>query len=138
LRNFIEEQIQHKCSSYDEIYKNYYLDASDRAIQLKKDKEERKTNLKTPITLMFVDKVANVLTKAKGSFTVTDLFSEDRGEDGDQITNEMLELMDKVLKEAKTKHTMNDIIKDLSCIGQGIVKISYKDSAKKSSYIDFK
>lgn len=138
LRNFIEEQIQHKCASYDEIYKNYYLDSSDRAIQLRKDKEEWKTNLKTPITLMFVDKVANVLTKAKGTFTVTDLFSEDRGEDGDQITTEMLDLMDKSLKEPKTKHTLNDIIKDLSCIWQGIVKITYKDSVKKSSYIDFK
>lgn len=137
LRSFIIEQINFKCKNYNEIYKNYYLDTSDRAIQLRKDQEEWKTNIKTPLTLMFVDKVANVLLKAKGSFIVTDLFSEDRGEDGDALTSDMLNVMDFTLKWEKTKNTFRDILKDQSCVGEAIVKITYKKSIKKSSYTNF-
>lgn len=78
LRTFVDEQIKHRCNSFDEIYKNYFMDTSDRAIALKKDKEDWRTNIKTPLTLMFVDKATNTILKVNGRFVVTDLFADKR------------------------------------------------------------
>lgn len=137
LKSFIQEQIKHVSASYDKLYKNYFLDASDRAIALKKDDEERRTNIKTPMTLMFVDKIANVLIKMGGRFVVTDLDSEKRGDDSEDIIDEMMELVDTVMKEESNKDTLDDMIKDMALLGIGTGKISYIQKEETASYIDY-
>lgn len=137
LKNFISEQVRTVNESYLQIHKNYSLDTSDRALELKRDDEERRTNIKTPMTLMFVDKVINVIKKIGGRFTITDLFSDTRGEDSEQIIEEMLELVDRVLKEEKVKNTLNDVMTDAALLGPGILKVSYEKEEKVAEYLDF-
>ena len=56
-----------------EMYKNYFMYSNDRKAQLEKDKETRRSNLKSPLTHMFVNGIYNMLQDADIRFTCVDI-----------------------------------------------------------------
>lgn len=57
---------------YNEMYKNYYMWTKDRETELLKTKQEWKTNIRAPITHMFVNGMFNLLLQADLNFTAID------------------------------------------------------------------
>lgn len=54
------------------MYKNYYMWTKDRETELLKTKQEWKTNIRAPITHMFVNGMFNLLLQADLNFTAID------------------------------------------------------------------
>jgi len=55
-----------------EMYQNYYMWTQTRKAQLKKDKEEWRTNLKSPLTHMFTSGIYNMMLDSDIRFVCID------------------------------------------------------------------
>lgn len=126
LKIFVLHEITLKNTYIINILKNYYMYTNDRRMELLKDDEERRSNLKSPLTNMFVSKVANAVKGMDMRFVATDNFIERRTEAEKRVASEMLDIMDYVWKNPISHNSFKDAIDDAVLFWWGIYKISYK------------
>lgn len=133
LEIFIKTEIETKNVYLDEMNKAYLMYSGDRYLQLLKDKETWRSNIKTPITRMFTDNVHNMVVSSQQQFSVTDRFSDKR-EEGDTATDEMIEWTSYCLSKEENFEALGDATLDAIKDGMGIVKTWYLWDVKKKRY----
>ncbi len=128
LQNFVRHEISLKNQYIIDILKNYYMYTNDRTMELIKDDEERRSNLKSPLTNMFCSKVTNMVLGMDMRFVATDLKLKDRPEDEKRLATEMLDVMDSVWRQPVSHNAFKDAIGDAVLFWRGIYKIWYSYS----------
>lgn len=103
-----------------ELYKNYFMYEQDRKAQLIKDKEERRTNIKSQLTHMYTTYFYNMLLDSDIRFTATDTKDAHPW-----AATSILNLAEYVASNDDGMDAMRDAIFDLSLLGRGIYKTSY-------------
>lgn len=78
LETYLKVQDQSKNQYISKLYKNYYMYRMDRASDLYKTKETWRTNVKFPITSMFVTRIYNLILKSDLFFVAIDKFAKER------------------------------------------------------------
>jgi len=87
---------------FNEIYKNHYMRTKDRETQLIKEKQERKTNIRAPITHMFASGMHNLLLQADLNFVAMTNKIEKQG-----IIDEITDRVDYIVSSEDTMDTFH-------------------------------
>ena len=103
-----------------EMYKNYFMYSQDRKAQLEKDKETRRSNLKSPLTNMFTSWIYNMLQDSDLRFVC----SNPKG-DKKQAALDILEIVWYCMEKADFNDALWSAIFDQCLLGWGIFKTSY-------------
>ena len=102
------------------LLKNYYMWKWDRRTDLQKLKETWKTNIKSPLTMMFVSSAYNQLLDSDIRFSVTDIKGDKQSESG-----AMLDLGNYVMTKDESEEALWSSIFDGLFLGFGTLKVSY-------------
>lgn len=104
IRSYVIQQNQSKNQYITKLYQNYYMYRMDRAADLAADDERWRTNVKYPITHMFVTRIYNMLLKTDLIFRVADKFESTRtSEKEKKIAEDMNALMSRLFLKEETK-----------------------------------
>lgn len=103
----------------DQMYENYYMCSRERAIALKKDGETWRSNIKTPLTKMFVDRMHNMITEFDVKVNIRDSNPEriEDGEKSKKLAEEINTMIDKTKRHVWTKEAWWDTIFDALLLG---------------------
>jgi len=119
IRTYIIMQNDSKNQYITKLYKNYYMYRVDRGIDLANDDEKWRTNVKYPITHMFVTRIYNMLLKTDLIFRVTDKFEKTRkNEKEKRIAEDMNNLMSWLFLKEETKSAFWSAVLDAILIGR--------------------
>jgi len=94
-----------------ELYKNYFMYSEDRKLQLQKDKEEWRTNIKSQLTHMYTTYFYNMLLDSDIRFTAADLKNKYPG-----AVTAILDMAEYIAQNDDGMEAMRDAIFDMSLL----------------------
>ncbi len=137
IRSYIIQQNQSKNQYITKLYQNYYMYRMDRAADLAADDERWRTNVKYPITHMFVTRIYNMLLKTDLIFRVTDKFESTRtSEKEKRIAEDMNALMSRLFLKEETKSAFWSAVLDAILIGRWVLRVSYQNTKYMREFLD--
>lgn len=114
-----------------ELYKNYFMYTQDRKGQLEKDKETWRSNIKSPLTNMFVSGIYNLLQDSDIRFVCVDVKWNKPDE-----TKNILDLVEYVSWQDEFMNAIWDAVFDQCLLGWWVFKLNYVYFNEAIKYID--
>lgn len=114
-----------------EMYKNYFMYSQDRKSQLEKDKESWRSNLKSPLTNMFVSWIYNMLQDSDLRFVCAA-----NREDKREAAKNILDIVWYCMEKADFNEALWSAIFDQCLLGWWIFKTSYMYYEDEFEYIN--
>jgi hypothetical protein len=112
LRTLVLDDVDLRYPYITKKYKNYYMYNGDRSVELKKTDEKWRSNLKSPITNMFQNRLHNMVLNADKRYVSSYRGKKYTEEQAQQITTEMVEWSDYIFSKDDTKSALNGAIFD--------------------------
>lgn len=120
VKRLYEDHKTVKHPYFDRMWKNYYMYPLDRLAQLKKDEEEWRSNIKSPLTYMFSRSIFNMLVDSDVRFFALDL-KGDKGDAGKAMVAIAANVTEKdMFRSANNAHLLDSIV-----LGPGTFKTTY-------------
>jgi len=133
---------------YNEMYKNYYMWTKDREAELIRNGQEWKTNIRAPITHMFVNGMFNLLLQSDLNFTAIDRIGKysstatspttgipNMPEKKMTLAEEITIWADYIMSSEDTMDTFYSACFDACLLGRWHYKTWYRYTKKKYTYL---
>ncbi len=120
LESFVLYEMNTRFKYLQEIDKNYYMCNFDRAEFLEKEKKSWRSNIKSILTNMFVNRVVNMVLEFDKTFSILDKKADRRVvwdelasmNKSKRIVDEINALIDTVISDEENKNAIHDWFKD--------------------------
>lgn len=137
LKTLVQEDVDLRFPYITKKYKNYYMYQGDRSAELSKTDEKWRSNLKSPITNMFQNKIHNQILNADRRYSATYTGTKFQDEDtATQATTEMIERADFIFSKDDTQSASNGAIFDAELLWRGISRLAYKYIKRDRKYLN--
>lgn len=120
LESYVLYEMNTRFKYLQEVDKNYYMCNFDRAEFLEKEKKSWRSNIKSVLTNMFVNRVVNMVLEFDKTFSILDKKADRRVEwdelgsmnKSKRIVDEINALIDTVISDEENKNAIHDWFKD--------------------------
>lgn len=135
IKTLFRNELATKAQYLDEINKNYYLYGADRKQELLKNKQWRRSNVKSLVTNTFVNRIYNMFLSMDNITEFINTNPSRSNEEKAQIADEYMLFYSWLLRQPDFSVSLRDWVKDAIKDGMGIFALDFVNMRETREYM---